>query len=1109
MECSQCRHPNRDESKFCDQCGAPLSAACPDCGAANAPGAKFCSQCGTPLAAVRAPAAAIAPIAYTPRHLTEKVLSSRGALEGERKLVTVLFVDVVDSSTLAQRLDPERLHQLLNQVLRLVAEAIHRYEGTVNQYLGDGLMALFGAPVALEDHAFRAVQAALTIQETIRGYSAQFQREHGTEVRLRVGLNTGPVVVGRIGDDLRMDYTAVGNTTHLAARMQSLAEPDAILVTENVHRFVAGQIRSEPLGPVEVKGQRAPVLVYKVTGRRRWRSRLDISAEHGLTQLVGRARELGVLRDRLAQVESGHGQIVGIVGEAGLGKSRLLYEFRASLAVGRVGWLEGNCLAHQQPIPYGPVLEILRGAFHIEEGDNPLQIQEKLRAGVREADARLEPTLPFLESLFGLSTGDDAIHHLDPKERRRQTLEVLRAVVAAAGQRRPQVLVCENLHWIDHSSEDSFASLVGSLANVPVLILTTHRPGYTVRWADAPAYTQIPLDRLGGAEMHEMLTALLGDVVEDVARFIEDKTGGNPLFIEEVIRALDERSLLERENGTVRLAGSTEIEFPATIQDIIQARIDRLDDPVKQTIQIAGVIGREFDLRLLAGLAPSPADVPAHIEILKRLDLVHEARFFPELAYRFKHAVIQDVVYRTLLGSRRQILHGAVARRIEEPHGEPPEEQPAVLAHHYSLSEEPGRAIPFALLAGDRAARLYANADAAAFYDQALALARALAVSPEQQRARIDAALKRVSVSTTREAFAQDQANLEDARTLGAALGDEPRMAQVLYWLGRLAYVRGAFAVATDYAEQSLAIANRLGDERLAALPVNLVGRSYCVMSDYARGGELMARSVEQMKSLGNLTEEASAAAFAGGAFAVLGEFERALVYVDRGIHLAQRLQNPFVEAAAYFYRALVYGYQGAATEALADCAQARQLAERTGDRFRIYLLQFGEGHAHTMLGNPDRGRTLLEDNIALGKQLGTTALLAWGQALLAVSLLALGKHDGVVPLCQETIRLAEATHDKLAQALAQRMLAEAFGGAAAADAEAAEAAVLEAIRIQRDVGSRPELARSYVTYARLLDRWGRNDEATRHLTDAVAMFRSMRMARELAHAEQLLGPRA
>jgi len=1103
MICSNCRHANRAEAKFCDQCAAPLLAPCPDCGTTNPPRSKLCSQCGAALDGAPPSTAAIVPVAYTPRHLTEKILISRSALEGERKFVTVLFADICDSSALAQRLDPERVHQILSQILQLIAEAVHRYEGTVNQYLGDGLMALFGAPVALEDHAFRAVQAALTIQETIRGYSARFQREHGAEVQLRVGLNTGPVVVGRIGDDLRMDYTAVGNTTHLAARMQSLAEPGTILMTEDVHRFVAGQMRSESLGPVEVKGQRAPVLVYKVTGRGRWRSRLDMSAERGLSPLVGRERELGILRDRLAQVESGRGQIVGVVGEAGLGKSRLLYEFRKSLADGRVGWLEANCLAQGHPLPYGPVLEMLRGAFHIEEGDNPLQIQEKLRAGVRQVDVQMQ-ALPFLESLFGLAGADDAIRHLDLKERRRQTLEALRSVVvAAADRRRPQVLVFENLHWIDGSSEDALAFLIGSLANAPVLILTTHRPGYTVRWADSPAYTPIALDRLEGAQMQDMSIALLGgNTAEDVATFIEDRTGGNPLFIEEVIRALVERSLLVPEDGKLRLAGPTAIEFPATIHDIIQARVDRLDEPVKHTIQIAAVIGREFDLRLLELLAASPADVPAYLEVLKRLDLIHEARSLPKLEYRFKHAVIQDVVYRSLLGSRRQVLHGAVARSLEELYGTLHEDQPAVLAHHYSLSDEQGRAIPFALLAGDRATRLHAHADAALYYDQALTLARALPASPELQRGQIDAAVKRASVSTTREAFAEDQANLEHARTLAATLPDEPRMAQVLYWLGRLAYVRGAYQAATDYAEQSLAIADRLGDEALAALPVNLVGRIYCVIGNYRRAGDLLARSVDQMNRLGNSTEEATAAGFAGVAFATLGEFERALAFADHGIRLSQSLENPFVAAAAYSYRANARCYQGEAAEAVADCDQARQLAVRTGDRFRIYLLQFLEGQAYGMLGDPQRARKLLEDNIAQAKQLGTTALLAWGQGLLAMNLLALGEHDAVMPLCRETIQLAEDTHDGLAKALAHRTLAEALGRAGATDAGEAEAAVLEAIRIQQDLGSRPEVARSYVTYARLLETWERDDEARRYLTDALEMFREMGMARELANAQ-------
>ena len=329
LQCARCGHAYAATARFCDQCGTPRPFTCHACGTTNATDARFCSNCGTVLTTKAAGAASAderpqgneavasssgaapvaAPLAYTPAYLVEKILTTRSALEGERKLVTVLFVDVADSSALAQRSDPERFHQLMGEVLQLMAEAVHRYEGTVNQYLGDGLMALFGAPIALEDHSLRAVQTALAIQETIRGYSAQFQREHGGELRLRIGINTGPVVVGRIGDDLRMDYTAVGNTTHVAARMQALAEPGTILMAEATHRFVEGYILYESLGPVEVRGQRDPVVVYRVTGRRRWRSRLEMTAARGLTRLVGRRRELALLHDCLRRVEAGHGQV--------------------------------------------------------------------------------------------------------------------------------------------------------------------------------------------------------------------------------------------------------------------------------------------------------------------------------------------------------------------------------------------------------------------------------------------------------------------------------------------------------------------------------------------------------------------------------------------------------------------------------------------------------------------------------------------------------------------------------------------------------------------------------------------------------------------------------
>ena len=595
VQCPGCGHRCARAAHFCDQCGAPLALLCAACGASNSDAAHFCYACGVCLSSMAPPRARVpsasptspdeptpakgppgetsseralssaSPRSYTPAYLIDKILNTRSALEGERKLVTVLFADIADSSAFAERVDPERLHQLMNHILQLVAETVHRYEGTVNQYLGDGLMALFGAPIALEDHPLRAVQAALSIQETIRGYNPQFRREHGLELRLRVGLNTGSVVVGRIGDDLRMDYTAVGNTTHVAARLQAMAEPGVILMSHETHRFVDGYVLCELLGPIEVRGQREPVVTYKVNGRRRWRSRLEMSAAMGLTQLAGRRRELALLDDCLRRVEGGHGQIVGIVGEPGLGKSRLLYEFHASVNDDRANWLEGHCAAYGRTSPFEPVLELLRTEFHIEEGDNPLQIQDKLRRGIQRLDPRIESTLPFLESLFSVPGADDALRHLEGKDRRLQTLEAIRVVIVSASQHRPQIVVCENLHWIDESSESLLAFLVGSLSSVPIMVLTTHRTAYKVPWADSPYYTQIALDGLAAHEIKEMLTALLGgrEYPAELLQLIQEKSDGNPLFIEEITRALIERGLLTGDNGGMRLIARPGARVPS------------------------------------------------------------------------------------------------------------------------------------------------------------------------------------------------------------------------------------------------------------------------------------------------------------------------------------------------------------------------------------------------------------------------------------------------------------------------------------------------------------------------------------------------------------------
>jgi class 3 adenylate cyclase/tetratricopeptide (TPR) repeat protein len=659
------------------------------------------------------------------------------------------------------------MHELMDRVLRLMAEAVHRYEGTVNQFLGDGLMALFGAPVALEDHALRGAQAALAMQETVSGLSEDLRRERGLEIRLRIGLNTGLVVVGRIGDDLRMDYTAVGDTTHLTARIQALAEPGSILASETAHRLLEGYVRSEPLGPVQVKGVSEPVAVHRITGRRR-HTRLEVSADRGLSPLVGRDRELRILRECLDRAREGRGQVVGIVGEPGVGKSRLVHELQRSLEGERLTWLTGHCLPYGQATPYLPTLEILRANFHVEEGDNPHQIEAKLRRGVAALDLPPETTLPFLRELF-LPASDESLQRLDPKTKRRGTFEAIRALTVAGSQRAPLVVVLEDLQWIDQTSEDYAAFLIDSLAGTRALLVTTVRPGYAVRWADKPSYTQIALDTLDEGETRALLEALLGsrDLPRELPGLVHERAEGNPLFVEEIARSLLERGVLVTQEGSVRWAGAATVLFPESARGIIRARLDRLEEPVKRTAQAAAVIGRQFGVGLLSRVAEDPSALEQHLEALKRAGLVHETRFFPEVEYIFKHGVVQEIAYESLLQRHRSRLHGAAGRALEQLVADRPAEHYEPLARHFALAGDRAKALEYLLRAADKANRAFANREVIALGEQALGL-----LGEDERPARADLHRRLAAAQGHLGEFDASLSHAETALGLYEALGD-------------------------------------------------------------------------------------------------------------------------------------------------------------------------------------------------------------------------------------------------------------------------------------------------------------------------------------------------
>ena len=1100
MKCPRCQQETPLDADFCPECGATLAVVCPRCATVNAPTHKFCKKCGQAIGSGAGRGQiglrSTAPSSYTPKHLAEKILTSKSALEGERKQVTILFCDIVDSTRLAESLDPERMHELMDHALRLMAEAVHRYEGTVNQFLGDGLMALFGAPVALEDHALRAAQAALAIRETLAGYSEQLKHEHGVEIQLRVGLNTGLVVVGRIGDDLRMDYTAVGDATNLAARIQALAEPGAILVTETTHRLIEGYVRSEALGLMPIKGRGEPVAVFRITGRRRARRRFDVMAERGLTPLAGREGELQLLHDCLKRVKAGQGQAVTIVGDAGVGKSRLVHEFHRSLGGERVTWLEGHCMAYGQIAPYLPVLEGLRASFGIEDGDNQLQIEEKLRQGVRQLDAAgLEWTLPFLCELL-TSREDPTLRHLEPKEKRKKTFEAMLALTVAGAQRRLLIIVQEDLHWIDKTSEDYLAFLVVSLAGLRALLITTQRPGYAIRWADKTYHTRIALTLLDEREVETMVTGLLGTagLPDELLRLVQERAEGNPLFVEEITTSLQERGVLVRTNDGVRWARGAPVEFPSTVQDIIRARLDRLEDPVKRTAQTAAVIGREFGLGLLARISELSAEVQGYLETLTHLELIHEKRFSPEIEYVFKHAVIQDVAYQSLLLQRRKDLHTAIGTAIEELYADRLDEQAAILSYHYARSHRPDRAVGFALVAGDRAAKLYANAEAATYYEEALRILGNLPVSPQRDELHVDATIKLASVATTRQHFERDMTNLDATLTVARRLDNQRRTAQVLYWIARTHYVRGNLNKAVQFAEQSLVLGDTLPDDDVVVWPVNLIGRIYTVLGDYAKATSMLQRCVPLFERLGNLNELATASGILGVALAVTGQFQEALKFADQGLRIAHEIQNLPAQAADYYYRAWVYEQQGEWARVVDDCRAGLEVAERIPDPFRIYALTCLLGQGLFRQGEEQRGLEALLRGIRLAEELGTTYLLAWAVTWLCDAHLSRGDGEAALACASRARSLVGTGTELYGESLASRCYGEALCQSDSARLEEAEAHIRRAIAIQEQNGMKPQLARSYVACARFLKAKGEIDEARECLHKARDLFRALEM---------------
>jgi len=705
MVCPQCSHENPAAARFCNGCGRPLETVCTGCGQANPPASRFCNGCGQSLDGSAVPARP--PASYTPKHLAEKILISKSALEGERKQVTVLFADLKGSMELLADRDPEDARKILDPVLEHMMEAVHRYEGTVNQVMGDGIMALFGAPLAHEDHAVRACYAALRLQESVKRYAEGARREHGVTVRIRVGLNSGEVVVRAIGSDLHMDYTAVGQTTHLAARMEQLAEPGSILLSPATLELAEGYVEVKPLGPLPVKGLPEPVEVYELVGAGAVRSRLQAAVARGLTRFVGRDSEVDQLRQALERAQAGHGQVVAVVGEPGVGKSRLYWEFTHSHRAH--GWLilESGSVSYGKATSYLPVIDLLKAYFHIGGRDDTRTIREKMTGKVLSLDRALEPSLSALLSLLELPVEDEGWERLDPSQRRQRTLDAVKRLLLRESQVQPLMLLVEDLHWIDAETQALFDSLVESLPTARLLLLVNYRPEYQHPWGSKTFYRQLRIDPLPASSADDLLTSLLGTNknLDSLKRTLIERTEGNPLFLEESVRSLAETRALIGERGAYQLAQDAKvIQVPATVQAILAARIDRLPPEDKRLLQAAAVIGKDVPFALLLAIAElAEEDLRRGLIHLQAAEFLYETSLFPDLEYTFKHALTHEVTYGGLLQERRRALHLRALDALERLLGTRAGEQAHRLTEHALRAEDWRRAARYLHLAGQKA----------------------------------------------------------------------------------------------------------------------------------------------------------------------------------------------------------------------------------------------------------------------------------------------------------------------------------------------------------------------------------------------------------------------
>ncbi len=995
MDCPRCSAANRQGRRFCGDCGAPLLIECPACGFGNEGEERFCGGCGAALEREAAPPGA-AP-----------------GVERERRQVTVLFADVVGFTPLSERFDPEIVHEMMDGCLALLAREVERYGGRVNAFTGDGVMALFGAPLAEEDHAIRALHAALAIQEHLPRYSDEIEGRYGAEFRMRIGVNSGLVLAGGMGEGTSVEYTALGDTINMAARLESAATPGGVLAGESTYRAAGEAFSWQPVGPLTLKGKSEPVVAYEPVAASEGQSRFEALAQRGLTSFVGRQAEFEALLRAWERAAAGRGQIVSVVGEAGLGKSRLLHEFKTEMAKREAPLFEGSCFTYGEAISYLPFLEIVRQVVGID----PTVPADEASAVLDGHLARrtLGPeSAQYLHHLLGQDPADDLLTRQQASVIRQRTLDAVRDLILAEAAEDALALVVEDVHWIDKASEDLLSVLVESITDAPVLLVLVYRPEYLRAWGDVAYHAEVNLSRLGGVNSAAMVRAILNKsyaqrvslerlsgedsqamirqllgtatIPAELERLVESHADGNPLFIEELIRDLVESGHLVRDGeGYALTRQADEINLPTTVQGLFLARSDRLEPELRNLLQVASVLGRVFNFPLLGAVAGGERDeLERALLQLEDLDFVYQSALAPERQYSFKHVLAQEAIYQTLVRPRREAHHAAAGNAIEDLYSDRLDEWIEILAHHYTRSGDDAKALAYLELAHDKASRDYALAEAKGFFEEAMRILDRAPDTPEHRTQRV------------------------------RFLAQECIVHYLLFEVP--AYVE----LATRYQE----VADGIDDLGLRGLFSVKLGLCQWFLGRFVESLDTLLRAAELCEAGGNTSGAGQAYCILEWVHFSLGNFAEVDGWKEKALRAFERDYDPLYYMWARTGSAFAYVYQGSWSDAVEECKEALRAGQEHDDPGLICFSHFVLCYAYTGEGRYEEAQS--NGELAVQKA-PTLAETAWSKLVLAGAWCRTGQAERAIETLEALGPLYDATQMALGQIYNACYLGEAY----------------------------------------------------------------------------------